>query len=77
LFKGDPTWTPEAIDAAVAKGDTVRARLSKPVSVYLLYWTAFASGSGQMNFRDDPYGWDGTLAAKIEARSARQALAAR
>jgi murein L,D-transpeptidase YcbB/YkuD len=77
LFRGDPTWTPEAIDAAVAKGDTVRARLSKPVSVYLLYWTAFASGSGQMNFRDDPYGWDGTLAAKIEARSARQALAAR
>ncbi|WP_373276447.1 L,D-transpeptidase family protein [Sphingomonas kyungheensis] len=77
LLKGDPTWTPEAIDAAVAKGDTVRARLTKPVSVYLLYWTAFASGSGQMNFRDDPYGWDGTLAAKIEARSARQALASR
>ena len=77
LLKGDPAWTPEAIDAAVAKGDTVRARLTKPVSVYLLYWTAFASGSGQMNFRDDPYGWDGTLAAKIEARSARQALAAR
>ena len=77
LLKGDPTWTPEAIDAAVAKGDTVRARLTKPVAVYLLYWTAFASGSGQMNFRDDPYGWDGTLAAKIEARSARQALAAR
>ncbi|AIT08137.1 peptidoglycan-binding protein [Sphingomonas taxi] len=77
LLKGDPAWTPEAIDAAVAKGDTVRARLTKPVSVYLLYWTAFASGSGQMNFRDDPYGWDGTLAAKIEARSARQALVAR
>ncbi|MCP3734888.1 L,D-transpeptidase family protein [Sphingomonas sp. RP10(2022)] len=77
LLKGDPTWTPEGIAAAVDKGDTVRARLPKPVSVYLLYWTAFASGNGQMNFRDDPYGWDATLAAKIEARSARQALAAR
>ena len=77
LLKGDPAWTPEAIAATVDKGDTVRARLSKPVSVYLLYWTAFASGNGQMNFRDDPYGWDATLAAKIEARSASQMIAAR
>ncbi len=77
LLKGDPTWTPEGIAAAVDKGDTVRARLTKPVSVYLLYWTAFASGNGQMNFRDDPYGWDATLAAKIEARSATQMVASR
>lgn len=77
LLKGDPAWTPEAIAATVDKGDTVRARLVKPVSVYLLYWTAFASGSGQINFRDDPYGWDATLAAKIEARSASQMVAAR
>ena len=77
LLKGDPAWTPETIAATVDKGDTVRARLVKPVSVYLLYWTAFASGNGQMNFRDDPYGWDATLAAKIEARSASQLVAAR
>ncbi len=30
-----------------------------------------------MNFRDDPYGWDAALAAKIEARSARAVLASR
>lgn len=77
LLKGDPTWTPEAIVAQVQKGETVRARLPKPVAVYLLYWTAFASGNGQMNFRDDPYGWDAALAAKIEARSARAVLASR
>ena len=77
LLKGDPAWTPDTIAATVDKGDTVRARLVKPESVYLLYWTAFASGNGQMNFRDDPYGWDATLAAKIEARSASQLVAAR
>ncbi|MDQ0837181.1 L,D-transpeptidase family protein [Sphingomonas faeni] len=77
LLKGDPAWTPEMVDAAVAKGDTVRARLTKPVSVYLLYWTAFASGNGQMNFRADPYDWDGILASKIEARTARQTIAVR
>ena len=77
LLKGDPSWTPEMVAAAVAKGDTVRASLIKPVSVYLLYWTAFASGNGQMNFRADPYDWDGILASKIEARTARQTIAAR
>jgi murein L,D-transpeptidase YcbB/YkuD len=80
LLAGDPAWTPETVAATIAKGQTVRAKLVKPVAVYLLYWTAFASGNGQMNFRDDPYDWDGKLAAKIEARTARQAaqtLAAR
>jgi murein L,D-transpeptidase YcbB/YkuD len=77
LLRGDPAWSPAGIAAAVDKGDTVRARLTKPVAVYLLYWTAFASANGQMNFRADPYDWDRMLAAKIEARSARQTIAAR
>ena len=47
------------------------------MAVYLLYWTAFAGANGQMGFREDPYSWDGALADKIAARSARQALAAR
>jgi L,D-transpeptidase YcbB len=45
--------------------------LPKEVAVYLLYWTAFASGNGTMNFRSDPYGWDKLLARKIEASSRR------
>jgi murein L,D-transpeptidase YcbB/YkuD len=69
MLRGDPAWSPDAIAAAVATGKTQRVALTKPVQVYLLYWTAFASASGQMNFRDDPYGWDRTLASKIEARS--------
>lgn len=77
LLEGSAEWTPEAIDAALAKGDTVRAALPSEVAVYLLYWTAYASANGTMNFRGDPYGWDKTLATKIEKRSAAQALAAR
>ena len=69
LLKANPDWPPEAIAAQVEKGKTLRVTLTNPVEVYLLYWTAFASASGQMNFRADPYGWDKTLAAKIEARS--------
>jgi murein L,D-transpeptidase YcbB/YkuD len=77
LLSGTPEWSAETIDTTVGAGKTVRAKLAEPVSVYLLYWTAFATPSGQVSFRDDPYRWDGTLASKIEARSARQALAAR
>lgn len=77
LLEGSTDWTPEAIDAALAKGSTVRAKLPSEVAVYLLYWTAYASANGMMNFRGDPYSWDKTLASKIEKRSAAQALAAR
>lgn len=77
LMKTTPDWTPETIDTTVAEGKTVRAKLADPVAVYLLYWTAFSSPSGVSSFREDPYHWDETLASKIEARSARQALAVR
>ncbi|WP_242186011.1 L,D-transpeptidase family protein [Sphingomonas sp. CARO-RG-8B-R24-01] len=79
LMSTTPEWSAQTIDDTVAAGKTVRARLAAPVAVYLLYWTAFANQAGQVSFRDDPYKWDGTLASKIEARSARQTqtLAAR
>jgi murein L,D-transpeptidase YcbB/YkuD len=79
LLRNDPSWQPEQIATALATGKTQRVQLQPQdqVQVYLLYWTAFASANGQMNFRGDPYGWDKTLAAKIERRSALTAVAAR
>ncbi|UZK66593.1 L,D-transpeptidase family protein [Sphingomonas sp. M1-B02] len=79
LLRNDPAWQPEQIDTALAKGKTLRVSLQPQdqVQVYLLYWTAFASANGEMSFRADPYGWDKTLAAKIEKRSALTAVAAR
>jgi murein L,D-transpeptidase YcbB/YkuD len=61
LLAGNPEWTPEAIDAQLQGDKTVRARLPEKVPVYILYWTAFAGGDGQMHFRADPYGWDREL----------------
>jgi murein L,D-transpeptidase YcbB/YkuD len=77
LLATTPAWQPSTIDETVEAGKTVRAPLAEPVSVYLLYWTAFANAGGQVGFRDDPYGWDGQLAAKVEQRSAVQMLASR
>jgi L,D-transpeptidase YcbB len=72
LLRNDPQWQPDAIQAAVDKGDTLRVSLAEQdqVSVYLLYWTAFAAKDGTVSFLGDPYGWDKSLAAKIEKRSA-------
>jgi murein L,D-transpeptidase YcbB/YkuD len=77
LLRNDPAWQPDAINAELSKGKTLRVQLQPQdqVSVYLLYWTAFANSNGTMNFRADPYGWDKTLAAKVEKRSAITAAA--
>jgi len=67
IFAGDPVWTPEVIDATIAAGKTVRASLKVPIAVFLLYWTAYVTPDGQVNFRDDPYGWDRVLVQRIAA----------
>ncbi|MDB5445145.1 MAG: peptidoglycan binding domain protein [Phenylobacterium sp.] len=73
LLAGDPTWTPDAIAAAIDKGDTVRARLTQRVPVFIFYWTAFASPDGTMNFRSDPYSWDSLLLQRIGVLGGTQA----
>jgi murein L,D-transpeptidase YcbB/YkuD len=65
LLEGDPTWTAEAIDKQLEGDKTVRARLTTQVPVFILYWTAFAAGDGQMNFRSDPYNWDRELLQRV------------
>jgi murein L,D-transpeptidase YcbB/YkuD len=68
ILAGDPYWTPEQIDATVAAGKTVRAEVRRPIDVFLLYWTAYVTPDGGVNFRADPYGWDSLLMQKIAAQ---------
>lgn len=70
MLKDDPEWTGQ-VQAAIDTMKTQRVQLPEKVAVYLLYWTAFASANGTMNFRADPYGWDKLLAGKIEAATKR------
>jgi murein L,D-transpeptidase YcbB/YkuD len=67
LLKGDKTWTPEAIDTALAEDKTVRAQLPSQMTVLLFYWTAYVAPDGAVNFRNDPYGWDTELVQRIAA----------
>jgi murein L,D-transpeptidase YcbB/YkuD len=67
LLASSPDWQPDVVDATIAAGKTVRAQLAQPIAVFLLYWTAYMTPDGQMNFRDDPYGWDKVLVQRIAA----------
>jgi murein L,D-transpeptidase YcbB/YkuD len=67
VMQGDAKWTPDAINDAIASGDTIRAPIPKPISVFLLYWTAFGNADGSVSFRSDPYDWDRALMQRIDA----------
>jgi L,D-transpeptidase YcbB len=75
MLQSDPAWQGATLSAAIATGKTQRVALPQRVAVFLLYWTAFASANGTINFRDDPYHWDKMLAAKIDAAASRAAAA--
>ena len=70
MVASDPNLAGQ-IQTLIDTDKTQRVSLPSQVAVYLLYWTAFASSNGTMNFRADPYGWDKLLASKIEASSRR------
>jgi murein L,D-transpeptidase YcbB/YkuD len=67
LFAGTE-WTREAIDAAVATGETRTIRLPRPVPVLLIYWTVDEDAKGRVVFKRDPYGHDAPLAAALDRR---------
>ena len=69
-------WSRDAIDAAIATGQTKSIPLHKTLPVYVLYFTAFVDPDGTVEFRDDIYGRDRRLAQALAARAAADHLAA-
>jgi L,D-transpeptidase YcbB len=69
-------WPRDAIDAAIATGQTQSVPLHKTLPVYVLYWTAFVDPDGTVEFRDDAYGRDRRLAEALAARAAADHMAA-
>lgn len=60
-----PEWDQDAIGRVVAGGQNQRVTIERPVPVYLLYWTAFVSDDGQVQFRPDHYGRDAPIARAL------------
>lgn len=59
LLKDTPGWDRARIDATIASGERINARLGQPVPVYWVYVTAWATPDGTVQFRDDIYQKDG------------------
>jgi L,D-transpeptidase YcbB len=54
-----PGWSREEIDQVVRSGEQKNARVAKPVALYWVYVTAWATPDGIVQFRDDIYNKDG------------------
>lgn len=67
VIADESAWNRNSIGEAIRTGKTRRIDLAKPVPVYILYWTAFVTEAGQVNFREDAYGRDGPLIAALSA----------
>jgi murein L,D-transpeptidase YcbB/YkuD len=59
LLIGTPGWTRAEVDRVLKSGERKDARLVRPVPLYWIYVTAWATSDGIVQFRDDIYGRDG------------------
>ncbi len=59
LLKDNPGWGRDQIDDAIRSGQRVDVKLVKPVNVYWVYVTAWATPDGIVQFRPDIYKRDG------------------
>jgi murein L,D-transpeptidase YcbB/YkuD len=71
LLKDNPDWNRDRIDEVIRSGERVDVKLAKPVNVYWVYVTAWATPDGVVQFRPDVYQRDGAgpgpLASAIPA----------
>lgn len=75
LLRNDATWTSDKIDEAMNSGKEKFVKLKDPIPVFITYYTAWVDEAGQMNFREDIYGHDAKLGAKMFPALTQQTLA--
>jgi murein L,D-transpeptidase YcbB/YkuD len=68
-----PSEYVEKVDDLIAETNTKTLKLEKPLTVYLMYMTAWADEDGSVHFRDDLYGHDGRLKAALKRGRANSA----
>ncbi len=68
VLSGQPAGRRETLERAMGNGVTSVVRVTRPLPVYLLYWTAFVDDEGRLQLPEDVYDRDGRVAAAL-ARS--------
>ncbi|HEV7331248.1 MAG TPA: L,D-transpeptidase family protein [Flavisolibacter sp.] len=59
LLQNEASWTPSRIQNAMQAGKEHWVKLTTPVPVSIVYYTAWVDHEGELNFRDDIYNKDG------------------
>ena len=75
LLKDTPGWSRDQIDSAIDSGQRLDVKLAKPVNVYWVYVTAWATPDGVVQFRPDVYQRDGAGPGPIATAVPDQPLA--
>lgn len=72
LLKDAPKWTPEKIDSAMNSGKEKYVAVKDPVPVLITYYTAWVDENGVLQFREDIYDHDSTMAQKMFITATQQ-----
>ncbi len=59
ILRDTPGWDRQHFEAAIKTGENTPVPVTNPVPVYFLYVSAWSTGPGVVQFRDDIYGLDG------------------
>jgi murein L,D-transpeptidase YcbB/YkuD len=66
LLADQQKWTRAAIDKTIEGGKTTTVHLTKPLRVFLLYWTAEPAEEGGVRFYEDAYNRDPAVLAGLD-----------
>ncbi len=61
LMQDDPKWSEEMMQAILDTGRTSYIKIPHPTKVIITYVTVWSDTDGNLQFRDDLYGWDTNL----------------
>jgi murein L,D-transpeptidase YcbB/YkuD len=65
ILRDTPGWDRQHFEAAIKAGENQPVAVTNPVAVHFLYVSAWSTGEGVAQFRDDVYGWDGAQELQI------------
>lgn len=71
----DTTWTHNSLQEAIAHDVRTTIRLTRPVPVYIGYWTAWVEENRAVHFLPDLYGRDRRLAAAFRVAASSHSSA--
>jgi L,D-transpeptidase YcbB len=69
LLRDTPGWGRQQLEQAIKSGQNIPVELAQPVPVYFTYISAWSTGDGVVQFRDDIYGRDGVDELQISSTS--------